>query len=158
MIAYINLGGKSRPVSFGFQVAYDYEFNTGRSYNALLVSVSKMFMLAAEYGSDGLAAPEGMELDDVAKVMSGDLEKSLGQFSVVPMTDLVYYGMCYACRKEGIEVNFEPSDVAGWLFNDQDALSDCIRLMFESLPQTEKKKAKTLPPTPGKQRVSTGKN
>ncbi len=136
MITYIRIGGKQRPVCFGHQVAYDYEFNTGLNYNALLVKVSEMFFhsAAAVTGSDGAV---DMEIDEVAILLSEERKKAVAEFSVVPLTDLVYYGMLYAHRREGIEVDFEASQVAGWVFDDPNTMSDCIRLLMESLPQNK---------------------
>lgn len=149
MITYIRIGGKQRPVCFGHQVAYDYEFNTGRNYNALLMKVSDMFFqsAAAVAGPDGAA---DMEIDEVAILMSEERKKAITEFSVVPLTDLVYYGMLYAHRREGIEVDFEAADVAGWVFDDQSAMTDCLRLMMASLPQNKDAagaKKKTTNPT-----------
>lgn len=159
MITYIRIGGKQRPVCFGHQVAYDYEFNTGRNYNALLMSVSEMFFQSAA----AVAGPDGavdMEIDELAILMSDERKKAITQFSVVPLTDLVYHGMLYAYRREGLEVNFEASDVAGWVFDDHEAMTNCIRLMMESLPQNKadeaKKKTTTSIPA-ASQRPSIGR-
>lgn len=159
MITYIRIGGEQRPVCFGHQVAYDYEFNTGRNYNELLMAVSEMFVksAAAIAGPDG--APD-MEIDEIAILMSEDRKKAIRQFSVVPLTDLVYYGMLYAHRRERIEVTFEAADVAGWVFDDNDAMTACLRLMMDSLPQnkSDDAKKKPMPATaPAKSRPSTGK-
>lgn len=136
MITYIRIGGKQRPVCFGHQVAYDYEFNTGKNYNALLVKVSDMFFQSAA----AITGPDGavdMEIDEVAILMSEERKQAITEFSVMPLTDLVYYGMLYAHRREGVEVDFEAADVAGWVFDDPQAMTDCLRLMMESLPQNK---------------------
>lgn len=160
MITWIRIGGKQRPVCFGYQVAYDYEFNTGRNYNELLVRVSDMFFqsAAAVTGPDGAV---DMEIDEVAILLSEERRKAVSQFSVVPLTDLVYYGMLYAHRREGIEADFEPSDVAEWVFSEQETMSACLRLMMESLPQnrqTADAKKKTNSQAAARPSASTGKN
>lgn len=159
MITYIRIGGKQRPVCFGHQVAYDYEFNTGRNYNALLMAVSEMMFQSAVAvaGNDGAA---DMEIDDVAILMSEERKKAITQFSVVPLTDLVYYGMLYAHRREGLEVTFEASQVAGWVFDDRETMTACLRLMMESLPQNktdaDAKKKTAKPAAAASPRLSTG--
>lgn len=159
MITYIRIGGKQRPVCFGHQVAYDYEFNTGRNYNALLMAVSEMMFQSAVAvaGNDGAA---DMEIDEVAILMSEERKKAITQFSVVPLTDLVYYGMLYAHRREGLEVTFEASEVAGWVFDDRETMTACLRLMMESLPQNktdaDAKKKTAKPAAEPSHRLSTG--
>lgn len=144
MINYVTIGGEQRPVAFGHKVAYDYEINTGKNYNALLVAVSEMFFAsaAAVSGADGAA---DMDIDEIAIHLSEDRKKAVEQFSVVPLTDIVYYGMLYAHRREGIEVDFEPSDVAEWIFGDQAAMNACMRLLMESLPANKDAQKKTQP-------------
>ena len=163
MITWIRIGGKQRPVCFGYQVAYDYEFNTGRNYNELLVRVSEMFFqsAAAVTGPDGAV---DMEIDEVAILLSEERKKAVAQFSVMPLTDLVYYGMLYACRREGIEIDFEAADVAEWVFGDQDAMQACLKLLMDALPQNRQAadaKKKTIspgqPPT-ARPSESTGRN
>lgn len=164
MITYIRIGGKERPVSFGHQVAYDYEFRTGHNYNALLMKVSDMFFqsAAAVTGPDGAA---DMEIDEVAILMSEERKQAITSFSVMPLTDLVYHGMLYAHRREGIEVDFEASEVAGWVFDDPQTMTDCLRLMMDSLPQnkgSDGAKKKTTTPTAkpaaaASRNLSTGK-
>lgn len=159
MITYIRIGGKQRPVCFGHQVAYDYEFNTGRNYNALLMGVSDMMFqsAAAITGPDGAA---DMEIDEVAILLNEDRKRAITNFSVVPLTDLVYHGMVYAHRREGIPLDFEASEVAGWVFDDHQAMTDCLRLMMESLPKTDEAKKKTMPaskPAAAPPRQSIGK-
>lgn len=162
MITYIRIGGKQRPVCFGHQVAYDYEFNTGRNYNALLVSVSEMFFKSAAAIGDADAAAD-MELEAAALLLSEEKKQAVATFSVVPLTDLVYHGMLYAHRREGLEIDFEAADVAGWVFDDPDTMSACMRLMMESLPQNKaaadaKKKTTSQPAPTAKPSASTGKN
>lgn len=162
MITWIRIGGKERPVCFGYQVAYDYEFNTGRNYNELLVKVSDMMFqsAAAVVGNDGAV---DMEIDEVAILLSEERKKAVSQFSVVPLTDLVYYGMLYAHRREGLETDFEPADVAEWVFSDQEAMGACMRLLMESLNQNRQDadaKKKTIAPggVTAHPSASTGRN
>lgn len=134
MITYIQIGGKRRPVAFGYAVAYDYELNTGRNYNDLMVRVSEMMMIAAQIKQD--VSPGEMEIDEAVAIMTNEkTRRAMGAFSVVPMTDATYHGMLYAHRREGLAVDFEASDVAGWLFGDKKAMAACMKLLVDSLPK-----------------------
>lgn len=161
MITWIRIGGKQRPVCFAYSVAYDYQANTGRNYNELLVQVSEMFFqsAAAVVGPDGAV---DMEIDEAAILLSEERKKAVSKFSVVPLTDLVYYGMLYAHRREGIEVDFEAADVADWVFGDQETMNACLRLMMESLPQNRQtadaKKKTNSPKAAARPNASTGRN
>jgi hypothetical protein len=161
MITYIKIGGKNRPVAYGYQVAYDYEINTGRNYNDLMVRVSEMMFIAAQIHQD--VKPGDMEIEDAVALISDEkTRRAMGNFSVVPMTDATYYGMLYAHRREGVAVDFEASDVAGWLFSDRKAMSACMKLLVDSLPKQDEAddpapseaKKKTL--APGRTDLPTG--
>jgi len=67
----------------------------------------------------------------------------------------VYYGMLYAHRKEKIAIDFEPADVAGWIFDDPEAMAACVRLLMESLPPGGEKKTTPGPAAPSRSE-STG--
>lgn len=134
MITYIKIGGKRRPIAFGYQVSYDYEINTGRNYNALLVAVSDMFARSATAMTGNESDADAQEIEDVAQFMSDERRKAVTEFSVVPLTDLVFYGMLYAHRKERIEVDFEAADVADWIFSDREAMTACLRLLMDASP------------------------
>lgn len=133
MIQYIRIGGQDRPVAFGHKVSYDYEINTGKSYNELLLRVGETLNASA-----ALVPGQSKDLVDieVAASVLTDPEKrrAVAAFSVVPLTDLVYYGMVYAHRKERIPLDFEAADVAEWLFGDFVAMGVVVRLLFDSLP------------------------
>lgn len=119
MTTYIRIGGKERPVSFGYSVAYTYESRTGGNYNALIMQIAQEVQAAGEAVSDN-------DLGRVATAMH-----------VKPIADLVFFGMAHAHRKEGLEVDFEPEDVADWIFGDQNAMTQCMAAFFDSLPKAE---------------------
>lgn len=157
MISYLNIGGRERPVAFGHAVAYDYEANTGNNYNALLMTVAQMFVSSAE----AVAGPDGvpdLEIEAAAILMSEQRRNAVATFSVKPLTDVVYFGMLYAHRRERVEVDFEASDVAEWVFGDTVAMAACMRLLMESLPQNQDAGAKKKPQSPANRNASTGKN
>jgi len=136
MIAHINIGGKRRPVAFGHEVAYDYEVNTGRNYNDLMLRVFDMLALSAQMAPIADATTADMEVDAaVALITQPESRRRVETFSVVPFTDITYFGMLYAHRREGVEVDFEASDVAEWLFGDSKAMSACMRILVDSLPK-----------------------
>jgi hypothetical protein len=139
MITWIKIGGKERPITFGHAVAYGYEAQTGGNYNELL------FQVASEMDKAGQA------------VNDNDLARIATAVHVKPLTDLVFFGLKHAHRKEGIEVDFEAEDVADWVFGDQAAMQQCVNALFESLPKPEagesdtaKKKTTARPGSTGK--------
>lgn len=141
MTTWVKLGGVERPLSFGYAVAYAYESQTGGNYNELL------FKVAGEMDQAGQA------------VVDNDMVRVATAMHVKPLTDLVYFGLKYAHRKEGVDVDFEVEDVAEWLFSDQAAMTACITALFDSLPKptgedaAKKKALATTTARPG----STGK-
>jgi hypothetical protein len=134
MVNWIKLGGKERPLAFGYAVAYAYETQTGRNYNELI------FQVAAEMEQAGRA----MEDNDLLRVATA--------VNIRPLTDLVFFGLKYAYRREGMEVDFEAEDVAEWVFGDTQAMHECVTALFESLPRPDKgapkKKAMTTDARP----------
>jgi hypothetical protein len=143
MVNYIKIGGKERPLAFGYAVAYAYESQTGGNYNELL------FQVAGEIDQVRLGAAEAKTDRDIIDAASA--------MHIKPITDLVLFGLKYAHRKEGVEIDFEPEDVAEWLFTDQKAMQDCVTALFESLPKpsgeidtSAKKKMTARPGSTGK--------
>lgn len=139
MVNYIKIGGKERPMAFGYAVAYAYETQTGGNYNELIFQVAG-------------------EIDQVSNAVSdNDMKGVATAMHIKPLTDLVFFGLKYAHRKEGVEIDFEPEDVAEWLFMDQRAMQDCVTALFESLPKpsgesdaSAKKKMTARPGSTGK--------
>lgn len=138
MVHYIKLGGKERPLSFGYEVGYSYESATGANYNELIYKIASEITKAGEAMNDN------------------DLGRVAAAMSVKPMTDVVYFGLKHAHRREGIEVDFDVERVAGWLFGDQAAMQACVTALFESLPRPgegdadAKKKTTARPGSTGK--------
>lgn len=138
MVNWIELGGKERPLAFGYAVAYAYESQTGGNYNELILRVAT-------------------ELDQAGQaVKDNDLARVATAMHIKPLTDLVFFGLKYAHRKEGEEIDFEAEDVADWLFSDQRAMQACMAAFFESLPKPDgeakeaKKKTTARPGSTGK--------
>lgn len=117
MVQWVKIGGKERPLAFGYSVAYAYESQTGGNYNELI------FKVAGEME----AAGQAMSDNDLVRVATA--------MHVKPLTDLVFFGLKYAHRREGIEIDFEAEDVAEWLFSDQNAMQSCVVALFDSLPR-----------------------
>lgn len=117
MTNYIKIGGKERPIGFGFHVGLEYEIQTGKNYNALVYGI----LGQAEQTRD--------------RYLAGDLAGAANAMSLLPMTTVVYYGLRFGCHQESVEVDFELSDVANWVFSDQHVMEQCLTLLFESLPR-----------------------
>ena len=135
------MGGVERPVWFGYEVAYTYEAQTGGNYNELL------FKVAEDIDKAGQA------------IADNDIVRAGLSMRIKPLSDLVYFGMKYAHRKEGMEFNLDVEELAGMLFADNSAVSACITAIFDSLPKptgedaAKKKALATTTARPG----STGK-
>lgn len=139
MVHYIKLGGQERPIGFGYSVGLEYELSTGGNYNELV------FRVVSE-------AQEARE-----QFAAGNLVGVSASVSVVPITTVVYHGLRFGYRKEGLTPDFEMPDVAEWLFMDQEAIQACVTALFESLPRPSgeaatdtKKKTTARPGSTGK--------
>lgn len=140
MAQWVKIGGRERPISFGYEVGYAYEMATGANYNELIMQIAAEITAAGQAMSDN-------DLNRVAVAMR-----------VKPLTDVVYYGLKYAHRQERIDIDFEPEDVAGWLFRDQSAIQACVTALFESLPKPgESDDVPAKKKTVTSRSVSTGK-
>lgn len=139
MITWVKMGGKERPIAFGHAVAYGYEAQTGGNYNELL------FRVASEMDMAGQA------------VNDNDLARIATAVSIKPLTDLVFFGLKYAHRKEGLEIDFEVEDVAEWIFGNQTAMQQCVVALFESLPKPDGNEAATAKKKTVARPGSTGK-
>lgn len=157
MINYVKIGGQERPIAFGHAVAYDYQDKTGENFNALLIQVSEMFALSAQAMTDAENVPD-VELEDAALFLGQERRKTLSTFSVKPMTDVVYYGLLFAHRRKNVPVDFEAADVAEWLFDDNEALTACLRLLMDSLPKAPEDAEAKKKPAPSKQAKQTRKS
>lgn len=139
MTTWVKIGGKERPLAFGYAVAYAYESQTGGNYNELI------FKVAGEMEQAGQAMNDG------------DLIRVATALHVKPLTDLVFFGLKYAHRREGLEINFEVEDVAEWLFTDQAAMQACVVALFDSLPRPDGQEGDTAKKKPVSRPGSTGK-
>lgn len=139
MVHYIKLGGQERPIGFGYSVGLEYELSTGGNYNELVFKIAT----EAETARD--------------KFLEGDMMGVASAMSIKPITTVIYHGLRFGYRKEGLTPDFEMSDVAEWLFMDQEAIQACITALFESLPRPSgeaatdtKKKTTARPGSTGK--------
>jgi len=110
---YIEIGGKERPVLFGFGGLYAYEQRTGR--RAL-----------EDFAKQAAAGPEAPE-----------------SFSIVFLVDLVYCGLLAGCRANRLVEDFSEYDVADWLGSDTGLIEKVLAIFSGSFPQTEAKKKAT---------------
>lgn len=134
------MGGKERPLAFGYEVAYAYEADTGGNYNALIYKIAEEMTKAAN----------AMGENDLMAVASA--------VSVKPITDVVYHGLKYAHRRADLETDFEAEDVAEWLFSNPAAMQACVQALFDSLPRPEGSDVGTKKKTSARPNESTGRN
>jgi hypothetical protein len=122
MVNWIKLGGKERPLSVGYEVAKTYEIKTGGNYNAIVVQFVREVRAAAGLFDNNTPIEEvGLSF--------------LSALSVTPISSLVYYGLLHGHRREGLNVDFSEDDVIYWIFEDHEALAECIKVLSESLIQ-----------------------
>lgn len=117
MVQWVKIGGKERPIAFGWAVAYDYEFQTGGNYiGAVMSLIDEINAIAAVSGSDDPA--------DAARIVS-----------VRKITDLVFACLTHAHKEQRIEFPYTVYDVAEWLFTDHEVRGQCILAIMESMPK-----------------------
>lgn len=114
MTHFIELGGKERPVCFSQALGYEYERTMNRSY---LRDLEALFSQIAQVG-------QAMGTDDIGEAAAN--------MSVVALVDLVYCALRLGHRRERIEIDFDPYDVADWVLPDQAAIKQLTVWLVEA--------------------------
>lgn len=114
MIHYVNIGGRERPVSFAYSVAYEYEKLTGKFYEpdvqALAVQV--------------ITAGAALGTDDVATAACS--------ISIIKFTDIIFAALLVGARKAGQPADFTAYDVADWLGENPEAVGRLTELLLSA--------------------------
>ncbi len=116
-MTHIHIGGKDRPLLFGFGGLYAYEQRTGRK-----------------------------ALDDFAKQAAAG-ENAPDNFSIVFLVDVIYCGLLAGCRAAKQPEDFTEYDVAEWIGTDTALIEKVLQIFVQSFPQAAKKKEVSQPGT-----------
>lgn len=127
MTTWVKLGGKERPLSFGYEVGYHYETQTGGNYNEIVFEI----LADWERMANALHAGDTM---GVAKALR-----------IKPFADLVFFALAHEHRNRGIDIDFDAGTVAGWMFGNQAAMQTCVTALMDSLPRPDGDDAKKKP-------------
>jgi hypothetical protein len=114
MIHYLNIGGQDRPLSFAYSVAYDYEIETGRHYDPDI----------QELATQIIKAGAALNTDDI-----GTAARSI---SMVRFVDILYHCLRAGHRKTKTPVTFDKHDVADWMGEHKQAVSDFTTMLLEA--------------------------
>lgn len=112
MTEQIEIGGKLRPVRFGWAGLLEYEQQTGRKALADFAEFGKALADFTEFGN-------------------------AGGVSVTVMTDLVFYGLLCGHRTEKVAVEFDKYDVADWIGEQPEILERIMSTFTKSFPDEE---------------------
>lgn len=133
MIHYITLGDAERPITFTYSVAYEYEMQTGKFYEADVQDLARQVIMAG------------------AAIGTDDVGAAARTISIVKFVDILHACLVVGYRKTGKPVDFTKYDVADWLGGNLDTVSRFTSLLLEanfSLP-SESGGDSESPPDPG---------
>lgn len=114
MVRYVRLGGQDRPVCFSYAVAYEYERQTGKFYEQDVQTLAAQVIAAgAEHSTD-------------------DVASAARHISMVKFIDILHACLVVGYRKERMQVDFAPYDVADWLSEDRDTVTEFTAMLLEA--------------------------
>jgi len=114
MVHYITLGGQERPVCFSYAVAYEYEKQTGHYYEADVAALGAQIITAG------------------ARAGTDDVATAAREISMVKFIDILYACLLVGYRKERLRIDFELYDVAEWLTDNRDTVSQFATMLLEA--------------------------
>lgn len=114
MVHYIHLNGEERPVTFTHAVAYEYEQQTGRSYEADVAELATQVILAGQ------------------KIGTDDVAAAVRTISIVKYVDIMFAAMLVAHRKKGMKVTFTVYDLADWLGEERQVAATLTTMFLEA--------------------------
>ena len=101
MIHHIHLGGQDRPITFAYSAAYEYELQTGKSYEIDVAELAGQIIVAgANLGTDDVGA-------------------AARTISMVKYLDIAYAALRAAHFKTKTPITFTIHDVADWFGEDK---------------------------------------
>lgn len=114
MVHYINIGGRERPVSFAYSIAYEYEKRTGQFYEPDVQALAVQVIVAgAALGTD-------------------DVATAARSISIVKFTDIAFAALLVGARQTGQPMDFTVYDVADWLGENQEAVGLLTELLLSA--------------------------
>ena len=114
MVHYVDIGGRERPVSFAYSVAYEYEKRTGQFYEPDVQALALQVITAgAALGTD-------------------DVATAARSISIVKFTDIAFAALLVGARKTGQPTDFTAYDVADWLGENPTAVGRLTELLLSA--------------------------
>ena len=114
MIHYLTLGDAERPITFSYSVAYEYEMQTGKFYEADVQDLARQVIMAG------------------AAIGTDDVGAAARTISIVKFVDILFTCLVVGYRKTGKPVDFSKYDVADWLGGNMDTVSRFTSLLLEA--------------------------
>lgn len=114
MLHYVEIGGRERPVSFAYSIAYEYEKRTGQLYEPDVQTLAVQVITAgAALGTD-------------------DVATAARSISIVKFTDIMFAALLVGARKAGQPADFTVHDVADWLGENPAAVGRLTELLLSA--------------------------
>ena len=112
MIHHIHLGGQDRPITFAYSTAYEYELQTGKSYE----------LDVAELAGQLIVAGANLGTDDV-----GTAARTI---SMVKYLNIAYAALRAGHFKTKTPITFTIHDVADWFGDDKQKAAQFTEMLF----------------------------
>lgn len=114
MIHYLTLGDAERPVTFSYSVAYEYEMQTGKFYEADVQELARQVIMAG------------------AAIQTDDIATAARSLSIVKFVDILHACLVVGYRKTGKPVDFTKYDVADWLGGNLETVATFTTLLLQA--------------------------
>ena len=112
MIQYIHLGGQDRPITFAYSTAYEYELQTGKSYEKDVAELAGQLIVAG------------------ASIGTDDVATAVGQISMVKYIDIAFAALRAGHLKAKTPITFTVHDVADWFGDDKQKAAQFTEMLF----------------------------
>lgn len=114
MIHHIHLGGQDRPITFAYSAAYEYELQTGKSYEIDVAELAGQIIVAgANLGTDDVGA-------------------AARTISMVKYLDIAYAALRAAHFKTKTPITFTIHDVADWFGEDKQKAAQFTEMLLSA--------------------------
>lgn len=114
MLNYIHLGGQDRPITFAYSTAYEYELQTGKSYEKDVAELAGQIIVAG------------------ASIGTDDVATAVAQISMVKYIDIAFAALRAGHLKAKIPVTFTVHDVADWFGDDKQKAGQFTEMLLSA--------------------------